>query len=206
MYLATVPDLLKPLFGNDLLWKVDSEEPDIYLTFDDGPVYEATVPILKILEQFNVKATFFCVGENVFNNHDLYLDILQRGHLTGNHTYNHLNGWKTPEKVYSDNVKLCSDLVNSSLFRPPYGRISRSQLFALKNHYTIVMWTLLAGDFDAKLQKEKCLERLITNLKPGSIIVLHDNLKTREMINFVLPRFLEHALGKSYKFRTLTLI
>jgi peptidoglycan/xylan/chitin deacetylase (PgdA/CDA1 family) len=203
MYLSTVPDFVKPFFGKNLLWNADPSDNAVYLTFDDGPVYDATIPILKILEQFGVKATFFCVGENVLHHHDLYLNILQQGHRTGNHTYNHLKGWNTSLQNYIENVRLCRNLVDSNLFRPPYGRISKQQISALQEEYTIVMWTLLAGDFDLNLSKEDCLKRLINKIQPGSIIVLHDNLKTREMINFVLPRFLENALERSFKFKTL---
>ena len=203
MYFTTVPDFVKPFFGKNLLWNADPADNAVYLTFDDGPVYEATIPVLKILEQFGVKATFFCVGENVFHHHDLYLNILQQGHCTGNHTYNHLKGWNTPVADYVENVHLCRNLVDSKLFRPPYGRISRQQIAALQEDFTIVMWSLLAGDFDPRLSKEDCLKRLTEKIQPGSIIVLHDSFKTREMINFVLPRFLENALERSFKFKTL---
>jgi len=141
-----------------MLWDIKSFQKTIYLTFDDGPIPDVTPKVLEILNEYNAKATFFCVGQNVEKNPDIFQMILNSKHNVGNHSYSHLKGWSTQTKQYIDDVEKCSKIVNSKLFRPPYGKIKLSQIKNLKSNYTIIMWDLLCGDFDKKVSKEKCLE------------------------------------------------
>ncbi|MBC7884270.1 MAG: polysaccharide deacetylase family protein [Saprospiraceae bacterium] len=191
MYLVKTPPLIKTIFS-DLVWNISTGDKEIYLTFDDGPIPELTPWVLDILAKYNFKATFFCVGENVKNHQDLYARILAEGHTTGNHTFNHLNGWHTENEEYIENIAKCDIFVESNLFRPPYGKLKPGQSAAIKGEKTIVMWDVLSGDFDLNISKEKCLQNVIGNYKPGSIIVFHDNIKAEEKLKYVLPLFLDH--------------
>ncbi len=202
MYLVKTPDIVQTLWPQ-FLWRVPTSEPILYLTFDDGPIPEVTPWILDVLSTFEAKATFFCVGENVMRYPDIYKRILAEGHSTGNHTHNHLNGWKTKTLDYITNVRRCSSVVQSNLFRPPYGRLSPCQHTSLERHYTIVLWDVLSGDFDLKVSAEQCLENIRANATPGSIIVLHDNIKTADKLRWVLPRLLQHFTEKGYRFERL---
>ncbi|MFC1732956.1 polysaccharide deacetylase family protein [candidate division KSB1 bacterium] len=178
-------------------------EKKIYLTFDDGPSPESTHQILKILNEFKIKATFFCVGEMISKYPDILREIKQGGHLVGNHTYNHLNGWNTRTSKYVQNVNHCSEYVDLKLFRPPYGKIKLSQINQLKKDYQIVMWTVLSGDFDQRITKEKCLENVTKYTKAGSIVVFHDSKKTIEKVKYVLRKFIKHFLEMEYEFAKL---
>jgi len=180
-----------------------AQNKDIYLTFDDGPVAGITDKVLRILDDFNIKATFFCVGENVEREPALYKELIEKGHVTGNHTYNHLNGWETDSETYLSNVARCRTVVNSDIFRPPYGRITYKQAGALKKKYKIVMWTLLTYDFDQRLSPAECLKKAIKYTRNGAIVVFHDNLKTVSKIDYTLPKYIENSLNQDYTFRTL---
>lgn len=178
------------------------EEKVLYLTFDDGPNMNTTPQLLAILEKFDVKATFFCLGKNVENNEDLF-SLIKNSHAIGNHGYLHLDGFKTPKKTYVDNVKNSEDIIESNFFRPPYGRIRPAQYKLLKQKYKIVLWTDMPGDFDVNVSKELLLERLISAIKPAAVIVLHDNLKSIEKLAYALPLFLEDALNQGFTFKIL---
>lgn len=203
--LFNTPYLLRKLGGSGLTWELAGEHNELYLTFDDGPEPESTSIILDILDQYGVKATFFCVGENVVKHPDLFKQTLAAGHAVGNHSYNHLNGWKTQTATYMKNVEKCRQLVPGDLFRPPYGKIKRSQRKALKDHYRIVMWTVLSRDYDAKVSKEKCLEKTWKFTRPGAIIVFHNHWKALEKVEYVLPAYLQRALDAGYQFKTIKL-
>ncbi len=196
------PYLLKYLYPS-LHWEVKTTEKVIYLTFDDGPHPEISLEVLKILEEKDAKATFFCVGENVKKHPDTYQKILDAGHRTANHCFNHLNGWKTPNKTYFDNVALCAKWVDSDLFRPPYGRITPSQIAKLKHQYRIIMWSVITYDFDQSLTKEACLDIGLKKSGPGSIIVFHDSVKAAANMRYALPRFIDHFKALSYRFEVL---
>ncbi len=196
------PSILKKIFPN-LTWEIKTTNKEIFLTFDDGPHPKITPQVLKILDEFDVKATFFCVGENIDKHPDTYKLILNNGHKTGNHSYNHLNGWKTPNANYFSNIEKADKLINSKLFRPPYGRISLSQIKPLSKIYSIVMWTVLTYDFDQKVSREQCLSNSIKNTKPGSIVVFHDSLKAADNVLYALPLFLKHFLDRGYSFSLL---
>ncbi|MEM9546954.1 MAG: polysaccharide deacetylase family protein [Bacteroidota bacterium] len=185
MYLVKTPGIIQTIFGG-LIWKIVKSQK-VYLTFDDGPVPEATPWVLDQLKAKNVKATFFCVGENVKKYPEIYQRVLDEGHAVGNHTYNHLNAWKTNYTEYQQNVEDAAKWVDSSLFRPPYGRLSPGLIRSLKNKYNIVMWDVLSGDFDTSISAQECLTNVKDNAKEGSIIVFHDSIKAIDKLRFVLP-------------------
>ena len=202
MYLVKTPKFIQSLFPN-FIWKIPSNEKVIYLTFDDGPIPEVTPWVLETLKKFNAKATFFCVGENVKRNPEVFQEILSEGHSVGNHTYNHLNGWATDNIPYFHNIRHCANLVKSTLFRPPYGKLMPKQAQFLQRHYRIIMWDVLSGDFDPKISQEQCLNNVKMKTKPGSIVVFHDSLKAFEKLQFVLPQVLQYFSEKGYRFEAL---
>ena len=186
-----------------LIWNIFTRQKRIYLTFDDGPTPGVTDKVLDILKQFGAKATFFCLGRNVEKHTDLYNKILHEGHAVGNHTYSHLKGWYSKNKIYFDDISLASHYVKSKLFRPPYGMIKTSQLRRLKKHYNIVMWDVMSYDFDSRISEEECYRLVSTQYKKGSIIVFHDSSKCWKKLFYVLPRFLEKLSEEGYKFSSI---
>ena len=206
MYLVKTPFWLRALYPG-CIWKIPSKEKVIYLSFDDGPHPEATPFVLAQLKKYNAKATFFCIGKNVAAHHSIYDQIIQEEHAVGNHTYDHVNGWKTDTASYLDNIKTASHLISSNLFRPPYGRISRAQLKAIAADKTmpqqIMMWDVLSGDFDVALSPAKCTRNVIRNVKPGSIIVFHDSAKAFERLQVALPATLEYFTQLGYRFESI---
>jgi peptidoglycan/xylan/chitin deacetylase (PgdA/CDA1 family) len=205
MYLVKTPWLLKKLYPQ-LVWNLDRTQPVIYLTFDDGPIPVVTPFVLKTLKQFEAKATFFCIGDNVQKHADIFKQVQANGHAIGNHTFNHLKGWKTEDEVYIQNFKQADQLLNTSLFRPPYGRIRRSQiehLIALKPKLQIIMWDVLSGDFDMSLKPADCLKNVLKYTGNGAIVVFHDSLKAFNRLEYVLPRALEVWSKAGYRFETL---
>ena len=202
MYRVLPPYLLKKLYPRGV-WRKDKHEKTIYLTFDDGPVPDVTPWVLDVLKANSIAATFFCVGENVKQHKELYQRIIKENHAVGNHTHNHVNGWKTPLNEYLKNVDKCADQVNSNLFRPPYGRIRKKQQQALEEVYSIIMWDVLSGDYDQRTTPEKCLQNVRRNVRNGSIIVFHDSAKAKKNIQYALPRFIEEAKAEGFKFAKL---
>ena len=189
-----------------LLWRVKTTTKELYLTFDDGPVTGPTEFVLDTLKAFRIKATFFCIGENIEKNNHLFLRIKEENHTLGNHTYNHLKGWNYSVDLYIENVNKCAQLLDSSvLFRPPYGRITKAQVDSLQKH-KIVMWDVLTQDYDRNLSKEKCLDGSIKATRNGSIIVFHDSYKAEKNLKYVLPNFIEHFLNKGYQFNTIPIV
>ena len=214
-YTVRAPWIFKKLRPS-LVWQKPADEKVLYLTFDDGPHPTATPFVLDQLKHYNAKATFFCIGKNVVEYPDIYQRILEEGHRVGNHTFNHLNGWKTSDETYLDNVFEAAKYIDSNLFRPPYGRITKfqqkilvadnAQASNLKNptsNFTIIMWTLLSGDFDVKLSPQRCLQNVILNSKAGDIIVFHDSTKAWERMSYALPKMLEHFSNKGFGFQLL---
>jgi peptidoglycan-N-acetylglucosamine deacetylase len=202
MYLVRTPRLVQALMPN-FIWRVPTTEKVIYLTFDDGPIPEVTPWVLDQLHEFGAKATFFCVGENVKTHNNIFQKVVLAGHSVGNHTFSHQNGWGTDNLPYFQSIRKTAHLVKSRLFRPPYGRLLPSQSNFLQRHYEIVMWDVLSGDFDPDLSNEDCLENVISNVHPGSIVVLHDSLKAENNLRFVLPRVLKYYSEKGYRFEKL---
>lgn len=207
LYFTKTPWWLKKIYPHRL-WSIDTTEKIVYLTFDDGPHPVVTTFVLDELKKYNAKATFFCIGKNVVNYPELYNRVLREGHTTGNHTQNHLNGWKTDTTSYLADVAEASANIETNLFRPPYGRIKRSQARGIGNAMNnksakIVMWDVLSGDFDQSVGKEKCLKNVIENTTDGSIIVFHDSEKAFPKIEYVLPLILQFFTEKGYLFRSL---
>ena len=200
--LVRPPQLLRS-FYKDSLWRMSKTEQSIYLTFDDGPIPELTLWVLDVLKEYGVKATFFCVGDNIVKNPDIFEKILQEGHQVGNHTFNHIKGWKVTKPVYLENVAKCQELTKTNLFRPPYGRIKQNQYKLLAKDYKVVFWDVLTYDYDKLTSSKKCLDNSIKNTRNGSIIVFHDNIKAQKNLKFALPQYIEHFLKLNYKFATL---
>ncbi len=202
MYLVKTPRFMQSLFPN-YTWNIKTDEKVLYLTFDDGPIPEVTPWVLEQLAEYDAKATFFCVGENVQKHPSVFQQVLDAGHSVGNHTFNHLNGWNTDNIPFFHNIRHCARLVNSGLFRPPYGRLTPSQTQFLTRHYRIVMWDVLSGDFDTNMSNEEVFDNVILSAKRGSIVVFHDSLKAKERMQYALPRVLEHFSAKGYRFESL---
>jgi len=205
MYLVKTPLLLKALYPK-LLWDGGGNSRSIFVTFDDGPIPIVTPFVLNILKQYNAKATFFCIGDNVRKHPEVFEQVKNEGHAIGNHTFNHLNGWHTDDKTYLHNFLQADELIVSKLFRPPYGRIKRSQVKLLqevKPGIKIVMWNVLSADFDAAISPEKCLDNVIKNVKGGDIVLFHDSLKARDRMQYALPRALEYWNKEGFEFRAL---
>lgn len=205
MYLVKTPWLLKQLYPR-LLWNAPRSGRTIYLTFDDGPIPVVTPFVLKNLKEYEAKATFFCIGDNVRKHPDIFEEVKAAGHTIGNHTFNHLKGWKTADEEYITNTRKCDEYFETRLFRPPYGRIKRSQISLLQAAYPdvkIVMWDVLSGDFDMSLQPEECLKGVIKYTENGSIVVFHDSLKAFNRLEYVLPKALEHWRQQGYTFEAL---
>lgn len=202
MYLVRPPYFYRKLYKN-AVWRMDEKEKSIYLTFDDGPIPEVTTEILNILKQENVPATFFCVGDNIRKHPEIFNEIKAAGHAIGNHTFNHLKGWNTHTFRYIKNIEMCDDLIHSQLFRPPYGKIKKTQNKILSSKYKMIMWDVLSGDYDKNTSPEKCLKNVIEFTRNGSIIVFHDNIKAKKNVLFALPEFIKRAKRDGYTFKKL---
>ncbi len=203
-FLHYSPFLLKAWFS-DYLWRVDTSERKIFLTFDDGPIPEVTEFVLKTLGDYQAKATFFCIGDNVRKHPDVFRQLAGGGHSIGNHTFSHLNGWKTDAGVYLANFEKCRAVLDSgtSLFRPPYGRIRNSQYRLLPAGTRVVMWDVLSGDFSKEVTPERCLSQSIKYTREGSIVLFHDSVKAWKNMSYALPRFLDHFSARGYLFEAL---
>ena len=202
MYVSKVPGFFWRLFPG-LLWRVPVNDRSLFLTFDDGPIPDVTDYVLETLDEYNARATFFCLGKNVAAHPSLYDEIKSRGHAVVNHTHHHLNGWETDDEVYYDDIAECAKLVKSNLFRPPYGKISLAQINYLKPQYKIVMWDVLSGDFDQTRSPDACLKNVLRNTREGSIIVMHDSAKAKLTLTYALPRILEFFTAGGYRFTSL---
>lgn len=211
-YWIKTNQLIKIIFKN-YVWDIPNNENKIYLTFDDGPTPDVTEWTLSQLKKYNVKATFFCIGNNIEKHPDIFNKIIEDGHSIGNHTFNHLNGWKTKTEEYVDNVNLCNNQIqkstnhpiNSTIFRPPYGKIKSNQAKKIKQlGYKIIQWDVLSADFDNTISVEDCLENVLSNIKKGSIVVFHDSLKARKNLEYVLPKTLDFLVNEGYNFGTIT--
>jgi peptidoglycan/xylan/chitin deacetylase (PgdA/CDA1 family) len=182
-----------------LLWQVKTDDKSVYLTFDDGPIPELTEQILAILKKYNARATFFCVGENVKRYPDLYRRILEEGHATGNHTHHHLKGWSTNYNDYIDDIREAGTFIDSGFFRPPYGLMTYKQARSLSKEFKVVMWSVLTKDYDPAVSREECLQTAIAGIRPGAIIVFHDNLKAKDKVLYALPQLLEQMEKDGYR-------
>jgi len=225
-YLKKISTLGKFLYPS-LLWHLPKTGNTLYLTFDDGPIPEVTPWVLALLKEYNAKATFFCIGKNISNHPEIFEQILTEGHNVGNHSFNHLNGWKTPISTYIENVEKAEKIIfeksesrdrnqdnrtkskekskkNLKFFRPPYGKITPKQIKTLQGQgFKVVMWEVISGDFDVNISPENCLNNVLKNSKPGSIVVFHDSIKASEKLKEVLPKVLEYYHQKGFEFKSI---
>ena len=203
------PVWLQVLFPS-FIWKKPASDKVLYLTFDDGPIPEATPLVLSYLKEYEAKATFFCVGDNVARYPEILHQVLEQGHSIGNHTFHHLDGWKTPLKVFLDDVNKCQQVIDQHyhgmgrpMMRPPYGRLKRKQWKALNQNYRIVMWNVLSGDFSKNIDASTCLKKSIQYSRAGSVVLFHDSIKTIDKLKSVLPSFLKHFSQLGFTFQPL---
>lgn len=202
------PIVAKKLFSN-YIWDIPTNEKVVYLTFDDGPTPEITNWVLNTLKQYQAKATFFCIGNNIENHPEIFQDIFNDGHSIGNHTNNHIRGWKTNSKAYLNNVSDAEEIIkkqasSTNLFRPPYGQITPKQGKSLiELGYKIIMWDVLSFDWDKNITPETCLNNVISKTTNGSIIVFHDSIKASKNMQYALPKILEYFSNKEYQFKAL---
>jgi len=207
MYWAKTPAWFRKIYPRDLVWDMPAEdEPSVYITFDDGPHPVATPFAMEQLNKYGAKATFFCVGNNVSKYPDIYAQLLANGHAVGNHTFDHVSGWKLSGDGYLRNITKAKAYINSDLFRPPYGRIKYSQVRKLKQAYPgwkIVMWDILSCDFDKTMSPQQCMDNVLNNIRPGSIVIFHDSEKAWDRMNYALPPVLDYCRKKNWKMKAL---
>jgi peptidoglycan/xylan/chitin deacetylase (PgdA/CDA1 family) len=198
-----------PLFYPSLTWRIPTDKPEVFLTFDDGPVNGPTEFVLETLAKGSIPATFFCIGDNIVKHPDVFQKVISAGHTVGNHTFNHLNGWKTKTEEYVRNTRLLDESLSTvncqlpTLFRPPYGRITSAQIRAL-HQYSIIMWDVLSFDFNKNLSEQACLRNTLKAIRPGSIIVFHDSFKAEKNLTYALPRLIDNLSGRGFVFRPLS--
>lgn len=204
--------LMKKIFSG-FIWHFQSSKKTVYLTFDDGPTPEVTDWTLAILKNYNAKATFFCIGENIANQPELYKRLQEEGHSVGNHTYNHVNGWHTSSQNYFENIALCENVMRDfsikdrgqeMLFRPPYGKLNPKQFRWLKEKgYKVIMWDILSADFDTTISPEKCAENVLKNIQSGSIIIFHDSVKASKNLKHALPQTLAYLKKNGFEMKAI---
>lgn len=206
MYFIKTPFWLRLIYRS-CVWQKYSQERVLYLSFDDGPHPEATPFVLAQLAKFDAKASFFCIGKNVQLHPAIYDAILSAGHVVGNHTQHHMNGWKNTTANYIADIQEASHVIHSNLFRPPYGRIRFEQIKALRLHPSlpqqIIMWDVVSGDFDNRIKGEQCADNVTLHAGPGSIVVFHDSAKAMDRLRIALPKVLAHFSKLGYQFKTL---
>lgn len=215
-YLVKTPKFVQQIFPKRV-WSLPHNKNSVFLTFDDGPITEITSWVLDQLKKHNAKGTFFCIGNNIQKNPMVFEKIISEGHTVGNHTFNHLNGWKTNTETYINNCFLFEKVLkqfkydnsqltsnnyrdhNSLLFRPPYGKITSKQSKILQQKgYKIVMWDILSADFDIQVSKEKSLQNILKYIQSGSIILFHDSLKAQKKLKYLLPKVLDYIKEKGF--------
>lgn len=190
-------------YYNRFIWNFHPDSKSIYLTFDDGPIPGPTDFVLEQLEKYNAKATFFCIGDNVKKNPDLFQKLIHNGHRIGNHSHNHLNGWQHNTNDYVENVRNAEEFISSDIFRPPYGRIKKQQANILIEKYRIIMWDVLSCDYDKNVSPDQCYLNVVKNIRPGSIVVFHDSLKAFKNLEYSLPKSLAFFTNEGYDFKTI---
>jgi peptidoglycan/xylan/chitin deacetylase (PgdA/CDA1 family) len=201
-FFRKTPWWLKKIYPG-CVWDVYPKEKILYLSFDDGPHPVITAFVLEELIKFNAKATFFCIGKNVQRYPEIYQRLLDEGHAAGNHTQHHINGWKTGDEEYLHDIQKADNLIRSPLYRPPYGRIRKSQVRLMKQRFPnmkIIMWNVLAGDWIQDMTAEDCFKKVLSKISDGDIIVFHDSEKAMPRMQYALPRLLEYFTLKGYRF------
>lgn len=201
MWIEQPPRILRALYP-DALWRMDASKKEIYLTFDDGPIPEVTPWVLEILDRYDIKATFFMVGDNA-HKHPTELEMVrERGHMLGNHTFNHVRGFQIDAETYADNIRRADALLHTPLFRPPHGFMTPAQYAYARRHFRIVMWDLVTRDYSKRLNGEQVFRKVQRYVRPGSIITFHDSVKSEPRLRYALPRSIEWLLEEGYAFRT----
>jgi peptidoglycan/xylan/chitin deacetylase (PgdA/CDA1 family) len=206
-YFIKTPWIVRKIFPS-YIWSIPSSDKIVYLTFDDGPHPEITPWVLNELKKYNALATFFCIGKNVEKYREIYNLLLKEGHAVGNHTFNHFNGWKTENEIYVKDVIMAKELIDSTIFRPPYGKLKIVQSKKIKEVLSekdsrIIMWDVLSGDFDKNFTPDQCYQNVISNVSNGSIIVFHDSEKAFANLHQALPRILNYFFENKYVFKKL---
>jgi len=203
MYFVKTPQIIRDLFPG-FIWNIPAKgQKTLYLTFDDGPTPHITHWVMKQLEAHDAKATFFCVGEQILQHPHIVKRLRDAGHALGSHTFSHESGWSTDHHSYMRSARKTARLIDSDLFRPPYGRLRPSQAATLKDNFRVVMWDVMSGDFDAELTPDQCFHNVVSRAESGSIIVFHDSVKARKNLFYTLPKVLEHYSALGYRFEPL---
>ena len=223
MFIHKTNFLMRALYPN-FIWRIPTEKKEIFLTFDDGPIPEITEFVLEELEKYKAKATFFCIGGNIEKYPDIFQKVVNQQHTIGNHTFNHVRGWDSGDEYYLDNFRKCEELIierclifdacgvaidnrkttiENRKFRPPFGRIKRSQAKEILKTHEIVMWDVLTGDYDSSLSKDRVLSKALQHSGQGSIVLFHDSIKASKNMMYALPKFLEHFSEQGYIFKSL---
>lgn len=200
MFIEQVPDFVRNLYPK-ALWRMNPDEKAVYLTFDDGPIPVITPWVVELLGQYDIKATFFMVGDNVRKYPQEYMQVIENGHRVGNHTFNHLKGLFTSTAEYVENVEKADGLIHSNLFRPPHGMLRRKQYNELSRHYQFVMWDLVTRDYSKRMNGEDVLANVKRLVRNGSIITFHDSIRSENNLKYALPRSVEWLLEQGYEFK-----
>jgi peptidoglycan/xylan/chitin deacetylase (PgdA/CDA1 family) len=202
MLIEQPPFLYRALFPG-AHWRFYTKEKTVYLTFDDGPIPEMTPWVLDLLDKYNIKATFFCVADNVRKYPEIYQQILEKGHLTGNHTFHHLQGLKVDSKIYLKDVEEAEQFIKSDLFRPPHGHLRFPQFFALRKRYKIIMWDVVTRDYSCLINTDQVFKNVKKYTRNGSVIVFHDSLKAADKIKEALPKSIDWLIEQGYSFKLI---
>jgi peptidoglycan/xylan/chitin deacetylase (PgdA/CDA1 family) len=203
MIIAKIPRILSRTFKS-LTWDLPVKDKVVYLTFDDGPTPKVTDWVLDLLDENKAKATFFCLGNNVASHAEIYKRILAKGHSVGNHSYSHLKGFRTSSNSYVEDVDRAAEIIDSTLFRPPYGRLWPSQVRKLRKKYRIIMWSVLSVDYNSNVDSRQVIRNVTDNVRPGSIIVFHDSLKASKNLYKSLPEVLAFLIGEGYQMKSIS--
>lgn len=203
MFIEQTPNCFRYLMPK-AVWRLPKEEKTVFLTFDDGPIPEVTPFVLNLLKEKNIKATFFCVGDNVRKYPEVFKQVIEEGHQVGNHTFNHLQGFKNSLSHYAQNVELADSLIKSPFFRPPHGQFSFFHKVSLKKNYTIILWDLVTRDYNKKLTGEQVFSIVKKYVRNGSIIVFHDSIKAEKNLRYALPKTIDYLISKGYKFEVIS--
>lgn len=203
MLIEQTPDFIRKLIPG-AVWRLPQKEKTIYLTFDDGPIPEITPWVLDLLKKYDIKATFFCVGDNVHKYPEVFKMITDAGHAVGNHTFNHLQGFKVKSSKYVENVELADSYIHSKLFRPPHGHLRINQGRKLANRFKLIMWDVVTRDYNKKLSGEYVLNVVKRYARNGSLIVFHDSIKAEKNMKYALPKAIEFLISQGYKFKKIT--
>jgi len=203
MYFVKTPRIIQEMFPG-FIWNIPSAgHKTLYLTFDDGPTPHITNWVLKQLAEYNAKASFFCVGEQIARHPHIMKKVREQGHAVGSHTFSHESGWATDQHTYMRSARKTARMIDSDLFRPPFGRVKPAQAKALNEQFRVVMWDVMSGDFDASITPDQCFQNVAVKAQPGSIIVFHDSVKARKNLFYTLPKVLEHFSEQGYTFEPL---